>query len=236
MGWDCTVISSLGPVPKNTSTKKVQPAAKAADRGGEESEANGEGHGQTPATTPIVPAVPPLGRRYARARSRLPVPPGGSIGNPINFHFGLAEPPVAIPVLQAPLQSVGEVSLKKEGKEPKGPKEPEEPNPPNDSKAPKEGDNPLGGRQAAEEETGAETEDKGGGSTALHGVGAIGGENHGGKEAAPEAEMPSRAADECPPALGLEMTSSGELGHGPLTGDDELDVLSEWSYSGLVFG
>lgn len=118
------------------------------------------------------------------------------------------------PVLQAPLQPVGEASLKKEGKESKEPQEPKEP------KEPKEYGNPPSESQATEAKTVAETKDAGGSST-LHSGGTTNGGDQSGKEAEPEAEMPSMAADECPD-LGLEMASSGQLGHAtPLTGDAE---------------
>lgn len=113
--------------------------------------------------------------------------------------------------MQAPLQPVGEASLKKEGKESKEPQEPQEP---------KEYGIPPSESQATEAKTAAETKDAGGSST-LHSGGTTNGGDQSGKEAEPEAEMPSMAADECPD-LGLEMASSGELGHAtPLTGDAE---------------
>lgn len=118
---------------------------------------------------------------------------------------------------QAPLQPVGEASLKKEGKESKEPQEPQDPQEP---KEPKEYGNPPSESQATEAKTVAETKDAGGSST-LHSGGTTNGVDQSGKEAEPEAEMPSMAADECPD-LGLEMASSGELGHAtPLTGDAE---------------
>lgn len=174
LGWDCTVISSLGPVPKNIPAI-VQPVAEITDRGreewreeeyrgekyrGEESDTEWDGLGPT-----APPRDPPPGRRYAQPCPRLPARPGRSIRDLANFHSCLDKPPVATPVLQAPLQPVGEASLKKEGKESKEPQEPQEP---------KEYGNPPSESQATEAKTVAETKDAGGSST-LHSGGTTNG-------------------------------------------------------------
>lgn len=104
LGWDCTVISSLGPVPKNIPAI-VQPVAEITDRGreewrgeeyrgeeyrGEESDIEWDGLGPT-----APPRDPPPGRRYAQPRPRLPARPGRSIRDLENFHSGLASTPSA---------------------------------------------------------------------------------------------------------------------------------------------
>lgn len=195
LGWDCAVMSNLGPVPKN-GPAKVQPAVKTTARRreeyiGEESETEWDGLGQTP-----TPRDPPLGRRYAQPRPRLPDRPGRSIRDLASFYFSPAEPPVATPAPQAPLQPVGEVSLKDEGME---------------TKEPNEGGNLLAGHQATEGKTVAETKDTSG-SSSLHSGGATNGGDQGGKEAAPEEEVSPRGADEWCPGWYLEVDSSRELG------------------------